>query len=179
MAELMTVEEIAVYLRLTKRTIYRLLKKGTVPAVKVGNKWRFDKSVIDSWLKPDFQKNKARILVIDDDSVIGLLFKEVLEPLGHVVVSTGTSSEGIEYAERLTFDMVFLDLKMPKMDGAEVLARIRKAKPDLPVTIITGYPDSDIMGRALDQGQFGIMKKPFGKEEILNSIQMSLKIYRR
>ena len=81
MAELMTVEEIAVYLRLTKRTIYRLLKKGTVPAVKVGNKWRFDKSVIDSWLKPDFQKNKARILVIDDDSVIGLLFKEVLEPV--------------------------------------------------------------------------------------------------
>ena len=60
MAELMTVEEIAVYLRLTKRTIYRLLKKGTVPAVKVGNKWRFDKSVIDSWLKPEFQKKKVR-----------------------------------------------------------------------------------------------------------------------
>jgi len=179
MAELMTVEEIAVYLRLTKRTIYRLLKKGTVPAVKVGNKWRFDKSVIDSWLKPDFQKNKARILVIDDDSVIGLLFKEVLEPLGHVVVSTGISSEGIDYAERLTFDMVFLDLKMPKMDGAEILARIKKAKPDLPVTIITGYPDSDIMGRALDQGHFGIMKKPFGKEEILNAIQMTLKVHRR
>ena len=75
--------------------------------------------------------------------------------------------------------MVFLDLKMPKMDGAEILAHIKKAKPDLPVTIITGYPDSDIMGKALDQGHFGIMKKPFGKEEILNAIEMTLKIHRR
>jgi len=175
MAELMTVEEIAVYLRLTKRTIYRLLKKGTIPAVKVGNKWRFDHTVIDNWLKPKMGEDNVRVLVIDDDPVIGLLFKEALEPLGHTVVSTGTSSEGIEYAERLTFDMVFLDLKMPNIDGAEALARIKKVKPNLPVTIVTGYPDSDIMGRALEHGHFSIMKKPFGQAEIIRAVEMTRK----
>jgi excisionase family DNA binding protein len=175
MAELMTVEEIAVYLRLTKRTIYRLLKKGTIPAVKVGNKWRFDRNVIDKWLQPKMGEDRVRILVIDDDAVIGLLFKEALDPLGHTVIATGTSKEGIEYAERLTFDMVFLDLKMPDIDGAETLARIKKVKPNLPVIIITGYPDSELMGRALEQGHFSVMKKPFGEAEILKAVEMTRK----
>jgi len=175
MADLMTVEEIAEYLRLTKRTIYRLLKKGTIPAVKVGNKWRFDRSVIDKWLQPKMGEDKARVLVIDDDTVIGLLFKEALEPLGRTVIPTVTSKEGIEYADRLTFDMVFLDLKMPDIDGAETLARIKKVKPDLPVTIVTGYPDSDIMGRALEQGHFSIMKKPFDQEDIISAVELTLR----
>jgi CheY-like chemotaxis protein len=152
-----------------------LLKKGTIPAVKVGNKWRFEHAVIDNWLQPKMGEDKVRVLVIDDDSVIGLLFKEALEPLGHTVIATGTSSEGIEYAERLTFDMVFLDLKMPNIDGAEVLARIKKVKPNLPVIIITGYPDSDIMGRALEQGHFSIMKKPFTQAEIIKAVEMTRK----
>ncbi|MCK4354257.1 MAG: helix-turn-helix domain-containing protein, partial [Dehalococcoidia bacterium] len=76
MAQLMTVEELAEYLRITKRTIYRLLKKGNIPAVKVGHKWRFDKETIDNWLHPKMESEKVRILVIDDDPVIGLLFKE-------------------------------------------------------------------------------------------------------
>ena len=50
MKELMTVEEVANYLRVTERTIYRMLKRGKLPAIKVGNRWRFDKKSIDEWM---------------------------------------------------------------------------------------------------------------------------------
>ena len=170
MAEFYTVEELAEYLRLTKRTIYRLLKGGNIPAVKVGHKWRFNKELIDEWLKPPAGGAKRRILVIDDDPVIDLLFKEALDEAGHSVITAKVSEEGLEYVERLEFDLVFLDLKMPKMDGAEILRRIRSIRPKLPITIITGYPDSDIMARALEQGSFTVMKKPFGKSEIISTM---------
>ena len=168
MAEFYTVEELAGYLRLTKRTIYRLLKGGNIPSVKVGHKWRFNKEFIDEWLNPPKGGAKKRILVIDDDPIIDLLFKEALEDSGHTIVTASTSAQGLEYVERLEFDLAFLDLKMPKMDGAELLRQIKKIRPELPITIITGYPDSEIMSRALEQGSFTIMKKPFGKSEIIN-----------
>jgi len=172
MSQLMTVEELAEYLRVTKRTIYRLLKKRNIPAVKVGHKWRFDKTTIDNWLRPEMETEKIRILVIDDDPVIGLLFKEALEESGHIIVTASTSAEGLEYVEQLSFDLIFLDLKMPKMDGAEVFRRIRNIKPGIPVTIITGYPDSEMMDRALAQGPFSVMKKPFGSSDIIASIKL-------
>ncbi len=51
MAELMTLEEVAAYLRVTKKTIYRLLKQGKIPATMVGHQWRFDRASIDEWLQ--------------------------------------------------------------------------------------------------------------------------------
>jgi len=172
MAELMTVEELAEYLRVTKRTIYRLLKKQNIPAAKVGHKWRFNKEIVDSWLHPEVETEKMRILVIDDDPVIGLLFKEALGESGHTIVTASASAEGLEYVQQLGFDLIFLDLKMPKMDGAEVFRRIRNIKPEIPVTIITGYPDSEMMDRALEQGPFSVMKKPFGTSDIIASIKL-------
>lgn len=173
MAQLMTVEELAEYLRITKRTIYRLLKKRNIPAVKVGHKWRFDREAINDWLHPKMGSEKVRILVIDDDPVIGLLFKEAVEASGDTIVTASASSEGLEYVEQLDFDLIFLDLKMPKMDGAELFARIKKIKPQIPVTIITSYPDSEIMARALEQGPFNVMKKPFGTSAITTAINLA------
>ena len=117
---------------------------------------------------------KLRILVVDDDPVIGLLFREALETLGHAVVTAGTGAEGLEYVERLDFGLIFLDLKMPEMDGAELLRRIKIIRPDVPVTIITGYPDSEIMVRAMEQGPLSVMKKPFGISHIVAAIDYTM-----
>ncbi len=76
MPELMTVEELGPYLRFTKKTVYKLLKQGSIPAIKIGNKWRFDKEVIDTWLHDKIEGVKARILVVDDNKVIRSLFKK-------------------------------------------------------------------------------------------------------
>jgi len=62
------------------------------------------------------------------------------------------------------------------MDGAELFHQIKTMKPDLPVTIITGYPDSDLMSRALAQGPFGVMNKPFSESDIIAAVNSFLRI---
>jgi len=179
MPELMTVEELGDYLRFTKKTIYKLLKQGSIPAIKIGNKWRFDKELMDEWLHRNMKGVKAHILVVDDDELIRSLFKETLEEQGHTVVAVGSGAEGIECIKRWDFDLVFLDLKLPEMDGAELLKQMRSAKPELPVTIITGYPGSEMMQRALKQGPFGVMNKPFGESDIVVVVNNFLSVRQR
>ena len=179
MAELMTVEEVAQYLRVTEKTVYRLLKRGRIPATKVGRQWRFDKTSIDEWLHQDPAGTKANILVVDDEAVIRSLFKETLEELGHRVMAVETGFEGLELVEQQDFDLVFLDLKMPGMVGDDFIGRVKAIKPRLPVTIITGYPDSGMMKRALVQGPFGVMDKPFGESDIIAAVNNFLRITQR
>jgi excisionase family DNA binding protein len=176
MAQLMTVEEVAGYLRVTKKTIYRLLKRGNIPATKVGRQWRFDKASINEWLRQKAVETKASILVVDDDEIVRSLFKDTLEELGHRVLAAETGRKGLELVKQQDFAMVFLDLKMPGMDGAELFRQIKTLKPKLPVIIITGYPDSDMMARALAQGPFGVMNKPFSESDIVAAVSSFLRI---
>ncbi len=175
-SELMTLNEVADYLRVTRKTIYRLLSRGSIPATKVGHQWRFGGDSIDEWLHQNSVGAKANILVIDDEETIRSLFKETLEELGHRVLAAGTGAEGLELVKQQDFDLVFLDLKMPGMDGAEILRQIKTIKPGLPVTIITGYPDSDMMARALAQGPFGLMNKPFNESDIADAVKSFLRL---
>lgn len=171
MAELLTVEEVAQYLRVTTKTIYRLLKKGTIPTSKVGHLWRFDKGTIDTWLKENASPSKVSILVVDDEEPIRSLFEDVLMSLGHKVMTAESSARGLALVKSHDFDLVFLDLKMPDIDGAELFGRIKAVKPDQLVTIITAYPDSEIMARAIEQGPIGVMKKPFTVADIKSAIE--------
>lgn len=170
MMELMTAKEVAEYLRVSKKTVHRLLRRGNIPAAKVGYQWRFDKTLIDDWLHQSSVGGRGNILVVDDDEVIRALFTETLGELGHRVIAVGTGYEGLELVRQRDFDMVFLDLKMPGMDGAELFRQIKTIKPNLPVVIITGYPDSDMMARALANGPFGVMNKPFSESDILAAV---------
>ncbi len=179
MAELMTLQEVADYLRVTVKTIYRLLKQGRIPATKVGNQWRFDKTAIDEWLQRSSVGVKANILVVDDEESIRSLFKKTLEELGHRVIAAETGFEGLELVKQQDFDLVFLDLKMPGMVGDDFFGQLKAIKPRLPVTIITGYPDSGMMKRALAQGPFGVMNKPFGEADIITAVANFLHITQR
>lgn len=176
MAQLMTVEEVAGYLRVTEKTIYRLLRQGRIPSSKVGRQWRFNKTVVDKWLERNSVGVKANILVVDDEEVIRSLFKETLEELGHRVITAKTGFEGLELVKQQDFDLVFLDLKMPGMVGDDFLGQLKAIKPRLPVTIITGYPGSGMMVRALAQGPFGVMNKPFGESDIVAAVNSFLHI---
>ena len=170
MTELMTLEEVANYLRVTKRTMYRAIKEGKFPAIKVRRRWRFEKNSIDQWLHQNSTKTLANILVIDDDETIGSLFKDTLEEAGHTVTTVSESSKGLELVKNQHYDLVFLDLKIPGIDGAELFRQIKVVKPNLPVTIITGYPDSDLMTTALASGPFSVMNKPFRESDIMTAV---------
>lgn len=176
MSELMTLSEVADYLRVTQKTIYRLLEQSKIPATKVGRQWRFKKRSIDEWLNKQGNHTKANILVIDDEEIIRDLIKETLEEYGHHVQCAESAESGLGLVKKQIFDLVFLDLKMPGMDGAALLREIKAIKPNMPVILITGYPESEIMARALEQGPFGVMNKPFNESDIIDCVHNFLRI---
>jgi excisionase family DNA binding protein len=122
--EIMTLDEVAKYLRVTKKTVYRLLEKRSIPATRVGRQWRFDKVKIDVWLSQSSMEAAANILVIDDDETVCSLFKDTLEDAGHRITTINESSKGLELVKSQDYDLVFLDLKMPGIDGVELFRQI-------------------------------------------------------
>jgi len=147
-----------------------------VPAARIGQQWRFNKTLIDDWVNRNSVGISANILVIDDEEIIQSYFKEILHEMGHRVTAAGTGSAGIEMMKQLDFDLVFLDLLMPGMNGAEAFQQIKIIDPDLPVVIITGYPDSGAMDRVLAHGPFAIIKKPIREEDLVDAIATFLRV---
>ena len=174
MNNLLTTKEIAKYLRLRPETVLRKVNCGEMPAIRVGGRFRFDKHQIDEWLN-NRVTIKKNILVIDDEEIIRTLFKSTLESEGYNVITSNDGNNVSELLQSLKFDLIFIDLKMPGIDGAETFRRIRKIDSSIPVVIITGYPISDLMEQAMEQGPLGVMKKPFNAAGIRKSVNSFLK----
>jgi excisionase family DNA binding protein len=171
MSDLLTTEEIAKYLRLRRETVIRKAKRGELPAIKIGRQLRFCQSQVDQWLLQNPAGRVPSILVVDDEAGIGRLFEEALQGSGVGVTTTLSSVEALSLVGKEHFDLAFIDLRMPVMDGGELLARIREIDEQLPVAIITKYPDSALLEKAIQQGPLIVMKKPFGHKDILNAVR--------
>jgi CheY-like chemotaxis protein len=84
----------------------------------------------------------ARILLVDDNSNGLSARKQVLEELGHRIATAASGHDALDLFARQKFDLVVTDYKMPRMDGLELIARLRKQSPELPIILISGYVDS-------------------------------------
>jgi CheY-like chemotaxis protein len=101
------------------------------------------------------------ILVCDDEQSICLLLEDVLGRFGHHVTTCQEGLVALEHASRNTFDVVFLDIRMPGMDGVEVLKRVRAIHPGATFVMITGYAHTDLMEESLQSGASACLAKPF------------------
>jgi DNA-binding NtrC family response regulator len=99
-----------------------------------------------------------------------------VEELGRRIQVAESSLKGFELNKTAGFRYDFFDLRMPEMDGVELFHQIKANKPKLPVAIITGYHDSDMMASALAQGPFVVMNKPFGTSDIVNATKVFLRM---
>ena len=109
------------------------------------------------------------ILVIDDEEVIRKSFILALEGTGYNVETAESGEKGIEKARENNFDLIFLDLKMPGLDGVETLREIWKRGQTVPIYITTAYYDDfvDQLQNAIDDGiSFYLLKKPVDGDEI-------------
>jgi DNA-binding NtrC family response regulator len=119
---------------------------------------------------------KVKILVIDDESEIRNLLKEVLLTEGYEIDVTSNGAEGLEIIKRKgPFDIVLTDIKMPTMDGIELMKHIRKNWPDIAIIIMTGYADINSARIAIKQGAYDYIRKPFNISEMMTSIENTLK----
>src|SRR5207302_739989 len=117
---------------------------------------------------------KSRILVIDDEAAIRDSLKMTLEYEGYEFVGAATGQEGLALAEREAPDLVLLDVKMPGMDGLEVLDRLRAMSETLPVVVISGHGTISTAVDATKKGAFDFIEKPFASERVLVSLRNAL-----
>ena len=187
----LTTEEVLAYLQVNLRTVYRLIKAGKIPAVRVGRQWRFRKGDIDGWLDNQRPRSAAprralapashatrgahpRVLVVDDEPGIRDLLAKTLGLADYEVETAADGPAALERLHTAAYDLLIVDLKMPGMDGLTVVREARRHTADLPVIIITGFSSESTAIEALNLGVSGYLTKPFRVPEVLKAAVKAL-----
>lgn len=116
----------------------------------------------------------AKILVVDDEKGVRESIKEVLEYEKHEVLLAENGKEAIDMIKNNNFDLMFCDIKMPKMDGNEVLERVKLMIPELPIIMISGHGNIDSAVKCIKMGAFDYIEKPPEYSRILVSVKNAL-----
>jgi excisionase family DNA binding protein len=188
----LTTEEVLEYLQVNLRTVYRLIKAGKIPAVRVGRQWRFRKRDIDAWLdsqrprggraampapapaKPAPVNARPRVLVVDDEASIRDLLAKTLALAEYDVDVAADGRAALERMRMYPYDLLIADLKMPGMDGLTVIREAKRYKADLPVIIITGFSTESSAIEAVNLGVAGYLTKPFRVPQVLAAAAKAL-----
>jgi two-component system nitrogen regulation response regulator NtrX len=117
---------------------------------------------------------KSRILIVDDEAAIRESLKMTLEYEGYEVIGAATGQDAVTLAERESPDLVLLDVKMPGMDGLEVLDRLRVINEALPVIVVSGHGTISTAVEATKKGAFDFIEKPFASDRVLVSLRNAL-----
>ncbi|MDA8431643.1 MAG: response regulator [Nitrospiraceae bacterium] len=118
--------------------------------------------------------NQKKILVVDDEEIVRTSCSRTLAPAGFDVRLARNGVEGLQVLEKETFDLVLTDLKMPNMDGIEVLRKIKEGWPQVEVIIITGYQTVDTAVKAIKLGAFDYIEKPFTPDALIAAVSKAL-----
>lgn len=114
-------------------------------------------------------EDKIRVLVVDDEEVVRLGYRRVLSTDGFVVAAAGDGRTALEVMAGDRFDVVLLDLRMPGMDGLEVLQAMKERWPQSEVVVVTGYPSIDTAKEAVRLGAYDYLAKPVVPEAVLRA----------
>jgi len=189
----LTTEEVLEYLQVNLRTVYRLIKAGKIPAVRVGRQWRFRKRDIDAWLdsqrprggsrqapaaavaaRPTAGNARPRVLGVDDEASIRDLLSKTLALAEYDVDVAPDGRSALERMRMYPYDLLIADLKMPGMDGLTVIREAKRYKGDLPVIIITGFSTESSAIEAVNLGVAGYLTKPFRVPQVLAAAAKAL-----
>jgi excisionase family DNA binding protein len=177
----MTAEEVIAYLQVNLRTVYRLIKAGKIPAIRVGRQWRFKKRDIDAWLETQRASPAAadpasqaratrapRVLVVDDEPSIREMLTRTLSSERYEVDEASDASTALELLQHSEdYDLLIADLKMPGMDGLSLIRQVKALRADLPIIIITGFSTESSAIEAVNLGVAGYLTKPFHVPQVL------------
>jgi excisionase family DNA binding protein len=181
----LTTAEVLEYLQVNLRTVYRLLKAGKLPAVRVGRQWRFRKTDVDAWLESQRPGRAAaspdgpapgtparaaapRVLVADDEEAIRDLLARALALADYDVETVPDGQAALDRLRARPYQLLITDLRMPGLDGLSVIREARRLYPHLPVVIITGYSSESSAIEAINLGVAGYLTKPFRVAKVLS-----------
>ena len=175
-SEVFNITGAAAFLGAHEQTVRRLARRGAIPAFKVGKDWRFRKEALLRWLEEQ-QVARGRpcsVLVIDDEEQVCKSLVRAVVRFGCRARSATSGAEGLELIADEVPDTILLDLVMPNMNGAQFLEELRKTHPDLPVVIVTGHPDSELMTKAAQHAPVMLLAKPVAPEPLERTVRSVL-----
>lgn len=117
---------------------------------------------------------KTNILVVDDLRSSRLTLGGILEDEGHNVVLAENGYQAIEAARQVPFDLIFMDIKMPGINGVQTFREVKKLNPRAAVIMMTAYSVEDLVREALEEGAYAVVYKPFDMEHIVSIIESAL-----
>lgn len=118
--------------------------------------------------------NMDKILIVDDEADIALILKLQLEDAGYKTVRARDGIEALEHIAREDFTLILLDIKMPRMDGMQVLERVRQEFPDSGVVMMTAHGSETIAVEAMKNGAIDYISKPFSTDDLLKKIERAI-----
>ena len=119
--------------------------------------------------------NKPKVLVVDDQRSMRLTLAAILEDQGYDVTEVEDGYRAIEALGQVPFDLVFMDIKMPGINGVQTFREIKKISPKSVVVMMTGFAVEDLVKEALDEGAFSVIYKPFDLEGVISLVESVLK----
>lgn len=192
----LTTDEVLEYLQVNLRTVYRLIKAGKIPAVRVGRQWRFRKRDIDAWLESQRPRSprlpaaapaptdateapaepvRPRVLVVDDEASIRDLLSRTLSLAEYDVDVAADGQAALDRMRQQPYDLLVTDLRMPGgIDGLSVIREAKRFNSDIPVIIITGYSSESSAIDAVNLGVTGYLTKPFRVPRVLAAAARAL-----
>lgn len=117
---------------------------------------------------------KTNVLVVDDLRSIRLTLGGILEDEGYNVVMAENGYQAIEAAKQTPFDLIFMDIKMPGINGVQTFREIKKVNPEAVVIMMTAYSVEDLVREALEEGAYAVVYKPFDIDKIVSIIESAL-----
>jgi DNA-binding NtrC family response regulator len=117
----------------------------------------------------------ARILIIDDDENIRKALAAILEEEGYMVDTAETAKQAIEKTEKNIYNLALIDIRLPDMEGIELLTKMKDTTPKMRKVIVTGYPTLHNAIEAVNRGADAYILKPFDVEKVLATIKEQLK----
>jgi len=117
---------------------------------------------------------KTKILVIDDEEIVRISCKRALIPAGYEVDTAASGKEGLEFFGKGKYDLVIIDLKMPGIDGIDLMAYIKRLYPEQNVMIMTGYDTIEHIVDSISSGAAHYLEKPFTPSMLIERIKEAL-----
>ena len=120
-----------------------------------------------------------RILVVDDETSLVRLTVRILERAGYAAWGFASPLEALAWLEGHRVDLLVLDIRMPEMDGFTLMEEARRRAPDLGFLVVTAYGEVEMAVEAVNRGADGMLLKPFGKDQLLNSVRRALSLHKQ
>ena len=168
--EIKKIDNKAVVIMMTAYSVEDLLKEAVEEGAYATVYKPFDLEKIIAVIEKVY-KGKTLILVVDDMFNDRETLKTILEDKGYRVTTAGDGTETIDIVKSKHHDIIFLDVRLPGMNGIETFEHVKEIDPEVAVIMMTGYTEEDLLRKAVSEGAYTCVHKPFNMENLVEIVE--------